>query len=128
MKRLAGEGRLPLYEYRCLKCGTQFEKIRKFSDPHLTKCEKCGGQLERLLSSPAFKFKGTGWHVTDYPSKSSPAEKEKREKEKTDAAPSGKNDKGAVDKSGKSSTGDTTKSTDPSAATKPADSKSRPRK
>lgn len=119
---------MPLYEYRCRKCGAEFEKIRKFSDPHLTKCEKCGGQLERLLSSPAFKFKGTGWHVTDYPSKSSPAEKEKREKEKTDAAPSAKNDKGAVDKSGKSSTGDTTKSTDPSAATKPADSKSRPRK
>jgi len=119
---------LPLYEYRCLKCGTRVEKIRKFSDPPFTKCENCGGKLERLLSSPAFKFKGAGWYVNDYPSKSSPAEKEKAEKEKTGDASSGKNEKGATDKSGKSSTGDAAKSTDSSAATKPADSKSRSRK
>ena len=119
---------MPLYEYRCQKCGTHLEKIRKFSDPPLTKCEKCDGKLERLLSSPAFKFKGTGWYITDYANKNSSAEKEKSEKENTDGAPSGKNEKGAADKSGKSSTGDTTKSTDSSAAVKPADSKSRSRK
>jgi putative FmdB family regulatory protein len=119
---------LPLYEYRCLKCGTHIEKIRKFSDPPLTKCEKCGGKLERLLSSPAFKFKGTGWYVTDYAGKVSPGEKEKAEKDKTDAAPSGKIEKDAADKSDKSSTGDTTKPTEPSAAAKPAEPKSRSRK
>jgi putative FmdB family regulatory protein len=62
---------LPLYEYRCLKCGEQVEKIRKFSDPPLTTCAKCGGELERLLSSPAIRFKGSGWYVTDYAPKSS---------------------------------------------------------
>lgn len=119
---------MPLYEYRCLKCGTRLEKIRKFSDPPFTKCEKCGGKLERLLSSPAFKFKGTGWYITDYANKSSPSETEKSEKEKIDGGPPGKSEKGAVDKSGKSSPGDTAKSTESSAATKPADSKSRSRK
>jgi putative FmdB family regulatory protein len=62
---------LPLYEYRCTKCGAQFERIQKFSDAPLTRCEKCSGKLERLLSSPAIRFKGSGWYVTDYARKSS---------------------------------------------------------
>jgi putative FmdB family regulatory protein len=62
---------LPLYEYRCGKCGSRVEKIQKFSDPPLTTCEACGGELSRLLSAPAIQFKGTGWYVTDYARKSS---------------------------------------------------------
>jgi putative FmdB family regulatory protein len=46
------------------------EKIRKFSDPPLTVCESCGGELDQLVSSPAIQFKGTGWYVTDYAKKS----------------------------------------------------------
>ncbi len=65
---------MPLYEYQCLDCKTHFEKIQKFSDPPLQKCEKCGGKLERLISSPAIQFKGTGWYVTDYAKKSSGGE------------------------------------------------------
>jgi putative FmdB family regulatory protein len=57
---------LPLYEYQCLKCGKRIEKIQKFSDRPLAKCEYCGGKLQRLLSSPAIQFKGSGWYVTDY--------------------------------------------------------------
>ncbi|MBI1982697.1 MAG: zinc ribbon domain-containing protein, partial [Acidobacteria bacterium] len=63
---------MPLYEYRCLKCGEQVEKIQKFSDPPLRICARCGGILERLLSSPAIQFKGSGWYVTDYTRKSPP--------------------------------------------------------
>ena len=62
---------MPLYEYACTQCGQQVEKIQKFSDPPLTKCEKCGGRLKQLLSSPAIQFKGSGWYVTDYARKSS---------------------------------------------------------
>jgi putative FmdB family regulatory protein len=65
------EASLPLYEYECKKCGRRMEKIRKFSDPPLTVCEKCGGELEQLISSPAIQFKGAGWYVTDYAKKSS---------------------------------------------------------
>ncbi len=57
---------MPLYEYRCLSCGVRFEKIQKFSDPPVSACERCGGKVERLLSSPAIQFKGSGWYVTDY--------------------------------------------------------------
>lgn len=61
---------MPLYEYQCQQCKAHFEKIQKFSDPPLRKCENCGGKLERLLSSPAIQFKGSGWYITDYARKS----------------------------------------------------------
>lgn len=62
---------MPIYEYLCKKCGRNFERIQKFSDKPLDICDKCGGALERLLSSPAIRFKGSGWYVTDYARKSS---------------------------------------------------------
>ena len=65
---------MPLYEYQCKKCGARTEKIRKFSDPPLKRCEKCGGELDHLISSAAIQFKGSGWYVTDYARKSAPAE------------------------------------------------------
>lgn len=70
---------MPLYEYRCTKCGACLEKIQKFSDLPLTRCEKCGGKLERLISSSAIHFKGSGWYVTDYARKPAPAETPKAE-------------------------------------------------
>jgi putative FmdB family regulatory protein len=57
---------MPLYEYQCDKCGELFEVMQKFTDEPLKKHEKCGGQLNRLLSAPAFQFKGSGWYVNDY--------------------------------------------------------------
>jgi|SRR5438067_12874595 len=61
---------MPLYEYQCKKCQHRFEKIQKFSDPHVKKCPKCGAAVEQLLSAPAVQFKGSGWYVTDYAKKS----------------------------------------------------------
>ena len=61
---------VPLYEYQCKKCHSLTERIQKFSDPPLTVCPHCGGELEQLLSAPAVQFKGSGWYVTDYSRKS----------------------------------------------------------
>ncbi len=61
---------MPLYEYKCSKCEHLFERIQKFSDPPLTVCPKCGGDVEQLISPPAIQFKGSGWYVTDYAKKS----------------------------------------------------------
>jgi putative FmdB family regulatory protein len=61
---------MPLYDYLCQKCGHRFEKIQKFSDRIVTKCPECGGRVERVISAPAVQFKGSGWYVTDYASKS----------------------------------------------------------
>ena len=62
---------MPLYEYQCKKCKHRFEKIQKFSDAPIKKCPECGGSVEKLLSSPAVQFKGSGWYVTDYARKGS---------------------------------------------------------
>lgn len=62
---------MPLYEYQCKSCHTLTERIQKFSDPPLTVCPHCGGELEQLISAPAVQFKGAGWYVTDYARKGS---------------------------------------------------------
>ena len=61
---------MPLYEYRCKKCGHHFEKIQSFSAPDEKECPECKGEVERLISAPAFQFKGAGWYVNDYGGKS----------------------------------------------------------
>ena len=80
---------MPLYEYECPKHGT-FEQIQKFSDPPLTKCPKCGGPVERLLSAPAIQFKGTGWYVTDYAKKGEAGSGKKGGKDAAGASDSSK--------------------------------------
>ncbi len=60
---------MPLYEYKCDKCGLLEEVIQKVADKPLKKCSQCGGPLHKILSSPAIQFKGSGWYVTDYASK-----------------------------------------------------------
>ena len=62
---------MPLYEYECQKCHHRFERLRQFSDPQVTKCPKCKGRVEQVISAPAVQFKGSGWYVTDYAKKSS---------------------------------------------------------
>jgi len=51
------------------------EKIQKFSDPPITKCETCGGLLKKVLSPPALVFKGSGFYITDYAQKKPEKEK-----------------------------------------------------
>jgi putative FmdB family regulatory protein len=60
---------MPLYEYQCDACGHRFEKIQKFSDPLVDTCPKCGSTVRKLMSSPAFQFKGSGFYITDYAKK-----------------------------------------------------------
>jgi putative FmdB family regulatory protein len=57
---------MPIYEYRCLDCGHQFELMQKFSDPPAQTCTSCSGTVQKLISRSAFHLKGSGWYVTDY--------------------------------------------------------------
>jgi putative FmdB family regulatory protein len=57
---------MPIYEYRCLDCGHQFELMQKFSDPPAETCTSCSGTVQKLISRSAFHLKGSGWYVTDY--------------------------------------------------------------
>jgi putative FmdB family regulatory protein len=99
---------MPLYEYQCEACRGRFEVIRKFSDPELQVCTLCGkGPVQRLLSSPAIQFKGSGWYITDYSQKGKAGTESSNTSSTSDA---------------KTSTSDTTTKTDAPApaATKPA--------
>jgi len=78
---------VPLYPYRCTQCGHSFEKIQSFSDEPETVCPKCGGKLERPLTAPGLQFKGAGWYVTDYASKSAPSTGDSGDKKPTEAKP-----------------------------------------
>ncbi len=81
------------YEYKCTKCGDVFEAIQKMTDAPLTKCPKCDGPVERLISGgTGLIFKGSGFYITDYKKAGSKkdADKElpkKETKEKTDSKP-----------------------------------------
>ena len=96
---------MPLYEYECKACHHRFEQIQKFSDPLVRKCPKCGKKkVEKLLSSPAVQFKGTGWYITDYQRKGSSTTLPDRDRsdrsEKSDTSEkSGRPDKDAGPKS-----------------------------
>jgi putative FmdB family regulatory protein len=71
---------MPLYEYRCAN-GHTFEIIRKFSDPPVETCPTCGSPVQKLMSSPAIQFKGTGWYITDYARKGGESRETKGSKE-----------------------------------------------
>jgi len=57
---------LPIYEYRCLKCGHQFEKLQNITDRPVRRCEKCGERVTRVFHPVAIHFKGSGFYSTDY--------------------------------------------------------------
>lgn len=89
---------MPLYEYKCKKCGHRFEKIQKFSDKPIKKCPECGGVVEQVISAPAVQFKGSGWYVTDYAKKSgSTASSEGSSSSDSKSADSKKDDKSKTD-------------------------------
>lgn len=113
---------MPLYEYQCDDCGGRFERIRKFSDPPLDEpCPKCGGPIRKLVSSPAFQFKGSGWYVTDYAKSGSPDAK-------SDSAASGDAKADAKGKDKASDTKSETKTESTGSSTPAAASSSKPEK
>ncbi|MDX6612336.1 MAG: hypothetical protein QOD75_1522 [Blastocatellia bacterium] len=101
---------MPIYEYECRKCKAHTEVFQKINDKPLTKCVKCKGRLEKLVSASAVHFKGTGWYVTDYGGKGKNSEA--AEEKKSVSADAGKSD-------------DKTKKKDTPTSPKPASSESK---
>lgn len=56
---------MPIYEYRCEKCG-DFEETQRITDKPLSRCPTCKGKVKKLISNTSFQLKGTGWYITDY--------------------------------------------------------------
>lgn len=63
---------MPIYEYRCNKCGHKFERMLSVNAPN-PGCPVCASTegVKRELSNFSAHFKGSGFHVNDYPSKGS---------------------------------------------------------
>jgi len=99
---------VPLYEYKCLKCGRKTEKIENVAGPHLRKCPHCGGKVELLISASAIQFKGSGWYVTDYAGKKSGSDTHKDDKPATESKDASKDSAGKESGSKDSGTKDST--------------------
>jgi putative FmdB family regulatory protein len=112
---------MPLYEYRCHKCGKVFETIQRFSDAPLVIHEECGGEVERLLSAPAFHLKGSGWYATDYgKGGSKPTENKKSDTSKDSSAGDKSDSKSGETSSGEKGSGEKSSSTETKTESKPA--------
>jgi putative FmdB family regulatory protein len=79
---------MPIYEYKCKKCGKEFEVFQGITEPALKSCRFCKGPAQKLISRTTFHLKGSGWYVTDYGGKKAPATETARE-EKATASPAG---------------------------------------
>ena len=106
---------MPLYEYHCARCG-RFETLQKFSEGPLSACPTCGAAVERLISAPAFQFKGTGWYVTDYAKSGSEGAESK-----------GLDSKGSDSKSSEAPSGSAKEATTPPSADSTSSTKSPPK-
>lgn len=73
---------MPIYEYQCNQCNERHEIIQRISEAPLAHCPKCGGEMKKLISSPAIQFKGSGFYKTDYAS--APAKSESKSETKSE--------------------------------------------
>jgi putative FmdB family regulatory protein len=122
---------MPLYEYKCKKCGHQFEKIQKYSDRMVKKCPDCGGRVEQMITAPAVQFKGTGWYVTDYAKKSSglsSSDSGSKDSKKDDKSKSDSASKDTSSKESSSKESSSKESSSKESSSKDSTSKESPRK
>jgi putative FmdB family regulatory protein len=91
---------MPIYEYACEKCESEFEVEQRITDSPIKSCPRCKSKkVKRLISRTSFVLKGGGWYSDLY------------------SSPGAKDDKAAKADSG-----------DDKAASKSADSKSESKK
>lgn len=118
---------MPIYAYRCERCGHDKDVIQKFSDAPLTVCPSCGADaFRKQLTAPAFQLKGSGWYVTDFRDQGGKAKAgdakpgaDAAKSDATTAAPAGDSSSGAA-ASGGSSTSDAGATSSGPAASTPA--------
>lgn len=64
--RLSHDSRaVPTYDYLCRACGSQTEVIHSMLEDGPSICERCGGNLRRVLFPTGIIFKGSGFYRND---------------------------------------------------------------
>ena len=101
---------MPIYEYACEKCKSEFELEQRITDDPLKTCPRCRSRrVKRLISQTSFVLKGGGWYADAYASKpgesgkpegaaESGGEDKSAETKPSDAKPSGKDPKSKTGK------------------------------
>lgn len=80
---------MPIYEYKCKKCGKQFEAFQGITEPDVKTCKFCKGKVQKMMSLSSFSLKGSGWYATDYAGKKpQPAKSHAPESSSTDSSSS----------------------------------------
>ena len=58
---------MPIYAYKCSRCGFAKDVLQKMSDAPLTVCPSCGQPaFVKQVTAAGFQLKGSGWYVTDF--------------------------------------------------------------
>ena len=108
---------MPIYEYRCGKCGFQKEFLQRLNDTPLTQCPECGKRaLSKMVTAAGFQLKGTGWYATDFKGGGAKPVAKSDKAGKTDA----KQDKPAAAEKPAASSGKEASKNAPAAAEAPA--------
>ena len=56
---------MPTYDYQCRSCGSVTEVIHSMLESGPSACERCGGDLRRVLFPTGIIFKGSGFYRND---------------------------------------------------------------
>ena len=77
---------MPTYVYRCKSCEQEFERVQRITEDPIRECPRCEGEVMRVLFPVGIVFKGSGFHVNDYPSSKSKSTSESKPDEKKETA------------------------------------------
>jgi putative FmdB family regulatory protein len=104
---------MPIYEYACEKCESEFEVEQRITDGPIKSCPRCKSRkVKRLISRTSFVLKGGGWYSDLY---SSPGAKDAKADSGDDKAASKSADSKSESKKD-SKSADTPKTKDKSSA------------
>ena len=110
---------MPIYEYACEKCESEFELEQRITADPVKSCPRCKSKrIKRLISRTSFVLKGGGWYSDLYSSSGAKDDKAGKADSGDDKAASGSTDSKSDSKS-ESKSADTAKGKDkPSAKSK----------
>lgn len=100
---------MPMYDYRCERCGTQFEIRQSFSDDRLTVCPEADGPpactapgrgpVRKVFTGVGISFKGDGFYKNDHGSNASGRKKEREAAKASSSSGTGDSASGSSDSS-----------------------------